>query len=322
MWFHSPDGQAKLIDEIKPLAQREGVVVMGNILCEASVEGFDEKGIINCAKQLEAAGADMLELAVVCPTTGAESGLKARDRVEKDMQATRFVLGTLKGELGIPHYVKWGYNSSPAEFSELLQTIETEVNAAHFFPLLQATVIDIETARPVGPVPLLYGRYNTGIGSYFTALAAKSSNLQIMNSGGFWTWRDIVESIMCGASLTGVHCAVVYRGYKLFTQMLNGLTDFMERKGYKKIDDLKGLAVIHIDNAQEIREWLKQRQVPAEAVKIVVDDTKCNGCGMCAVCNAEAATVKDDIARIDLKLCMRCGVCVTICPRDAISLSF
>lgn len=127
---------------------------------------------------------------------------------------------------------------------------------------------------------------------------------------------------MCGASLTGVHCAVVYRGYKLFTQMRNGLTDFMERKGYKKIDDLRGLAVPHIDNAQEIREWLKQRQVPAKAVKIVVDDTKCNGCGMCAVCNAEAVTMKDDIAGIDLKLCMRCGACATICPRDAISLSF
>ena len=231
MWFHSPDGQAKLIEEIKPLAQREGVVVMGNILCEASVEGFDTKGIISCAKQLEAAGADMLELAVVCPTTGAESGLSARDRVDKDREATKFVLSTLKGKLGIPHYVKWGYNSSPAEFSELLQTIEPEVNAVHFFPLLQATLIDIETARPVGPVPLLYGRYNTGIGCYFTALAAKRSKLQIMTSGGFWTWRDIVESIMCGTTLTGVHCAVVYRGYKLFTQMLNGLTDFMERKG-------------------------------------------------------------------------------------------
>ncbi|MBI4595863.1 MAG: 4Fe-4S binding protein [Candidatus Tectomicrobia bacterium] len=322
MWFHSPDEQAKLIDEIKPLAQREGVVVMGNILCEASVEGFDEKGIISCAKQLEAAGADMLELPVVCPTTGAESGLNARDRFEKDVQATKFVLSTLKGKLGIPHYVKWGYNSSPAEFLEILQTIETEVNAAHFLPLLPATVVDIETARPVGPVPLLYGHYNAGIGCYFTALAAKSSKLQIMSSGGFWTWRDIVESLMCGASLTGVHCAVVYQGYKRFTQMLNGLTDFMERKGYKKMDDLRGLAVPHIDNAQEIREWLKKRQVPAEAAEILVDDRKCNGCGMCAMCNAEAVTMKDDIARIDLNLCMRCGACATICPRDAISVSF
>ncbi len=322
MWFHSPDGQAKLIDEIKPYAQREGVIVIGTILCEASVEGFDKEGIIGCAKRLEAAGADMLELGFSCPVTGAEVGLNARDRVEKNMQAIKFALSALKGTLDIPYYLKWAYNSSPAEFSELLQAIGPEVNAAHFLPVLNATVIDIETARPVGPAPILYGRYNTGIGCYFTALAAKSSKLQIMSSGGFWTYRDIVESLMCGASLTGVHSAVVYRGYKLFTQMLKGLTDFMERKGYKKIDDFRSLAVPHIDNAQEIKEWLKQRQVPAEAVKIVVDYAKCNGCGLCAVCNADAVAMKDNIPRIDLELCMRCGACATICPRDAILLSF
>jgi dihydroorotate dehydrogenase/Pyruvate/2-oxoacid:ferredoxin oxidoreductase delta subunit len=322
MWFHSPDEQAKLIDEIKPYAQREDVVVIGTILCEASVEGFDEKGIIGCARRLEAAGADMLELGFSCPVTGAEVGLSARDRVEKNMQAVKFALSALKGTLGIPYYLKWAYNSSPAEFSELLRAIETEVDAAHFLPVVNATVIDIETARPVGPAPILYGRYNTGIGCYFTALAAKSSRLQIMSSGGFWTWRDIVESLMCGSSLAGVHSAVVYRGYKVFTQMIGGLTDFMERKGYSKIDDFKALAAPHIDNAEEIREWLKQRQVPAEAVKIAVDDAKCNGCGLCAVCNAEAVAIKNDVARIDLGLCMRCGACATICPREAILLSF
>ena len=126
---------------------------------------------------------------------------------------------------------------------------------------------------------------------------------------------------MCGATLTAVHSAIAYRGYGLVRRMLSDLSDFMDRKGYKSIDDFRGIAVPHIDNAEELGEWLKSRQVPAESVLIAVDEIKCNGCGMCTVCNTGAITLKEKVAQVDLQLCVRCGVCASICPRDAIFLS-
>lgn len=318
-WFHSFDEEAKLIENIKPLAQKEGTIVIGNIMCDPPPEGFDDKALIRWAKQLEEAGADMLELCVGCPTTRAAEGLGPRDRVTQGNEATKFVLNTLKGKLGIPYYVKVGYDS-PAEILELLGIIESEVDACHIQPEFCATFIDIETGKPVAPLPKLYGRFSSGVSCFFSALAVKNTKLQIMSSGGLWTWQDVVERLMSGATLTAVHTAILYKGHQLFTQMLNGLSDFMEKKGYNKLDNLKGIAVPHIDNAQELREWVKTRQVPAESVNIVVDDTKCSGCGICAVCYAGAITMKENIAQIDLELCLRCGLCASICPRDAILL--
>ena len=319
-WFHSPDQAAKLVGDIKPLAQKEGVVVIGNIQYDPPPEGLDDKALISAAKQLEEAGADMLELVVGCPTTRALDGFSPEGKVVQDKKIAKFVLNTLKGKVGIPYYVKMRYDD-PAGFLELLKTIGTETDACHIQPQFLATFIDIETGKPVVPMTQLYGRFNTGVSSFFTANAVKNTRLQIMTSGGLWTWRDVVECLMCGATLTAVHTAVLYKGYELFTQMQKGLSDFMERKGYKKIDDFRGIAVPHIDNPQELGEWVKLRQVPAESVKIVVDDTRCNGCGICTVCNAGAITVKKKVAQINLELCERCGLCASICPSDAILLS-
>ena len=52
----------------------------------------------------------------------------------------------------------------------------------------------------------------------------------------------------------------------------------------------------------------------------VVDAVKCTACGLCVeVCPADAVSL-DDIAQIDREKCTGCGQCVTECPQDAISL--
>ena len=51
-----------------------------------------------------------------------------------------------------------------------------------------------------------------------------------------------------------------------------------------------------------------------------VDETKCTGCGICLdVCPEEAITV-DQVAKIDAADCIGCGSCVDECPTGVISL--
>ena len=53
---------------------------------------------------------------------------------------------------------------------------------------------------------------------------------------------------------------------------------------------------------------------------VTVDESKCNGCGMCFdVCPVEAITV-DQVAKIDSATCIDCGSCVAECPNDSISM--
>lgn len=53
----------------------------------------------------------------------------------------------------------------------------------------------------------------------------------------------------------------------------------------------------------------------------VVDNDKCTGCGLCVdVCPVEAITLENDKAKVDPDKCTDCGQCVDECPNEAISL--
>jgi len=53
-----------------------------------------------------------------------------------------------------------------------------------------------------------------------------------------------------------------------------------------------------------------------------VDPEKCTGCGLCVeVCPVEAIRLEGDVAVVDPKACTGCGTCVDECPNGAIALN-
>jgi len=56
--------------------------------------------------------------------------------------------------------------------------------------------------------------------------------------------------------------------------------------------------------------------MPAE-----IDSQKCTGCGVCVeVCPLEAISLNGGLAVVDGETCTECGLCVSECPNDAIAL--
>jgi len=56
------------------------------------------------------------------------------------------------------------------------------------------------------------------------------------------------------------------------------------------------------------------------AIAVKIDESKCTGCGICVqVCPVEAITV-ERVAKINAATCTECGSCVAECPNEAISM--
>jgi len=54
---------------------------------------------------------------------------------------------------------------------------------------------------------------------------------------------------------------------------------------------------------------------------VQINQEKCTGCGLCVeVCPVEAISMEDDKAKIDAEKCVDCGQCVGECPNEAINM--
>jgi ferredoxin len=65
----------------------------------------------------------------------------------------------------------------------------------------------------------------------------------------------------------------------------------------------------------------KVNKLPGVEVKV---SDQCSGCGLCLkeVCFVDAISMEKEKAQIDQEKCRACGRCITICPEQAIEISF
>jgi dihydropyrimidine dehydrogenase (NAD+) subunit PreA len=105
------------------------------------------------------------------------------------------------------------------------------------------------------------------------------------------------------------------KGYKLGKQLYDGLTAFMERKGYNSVHEFQGIALKHLTTFPTGFNG-----------KAMVDERKCIGCGMCAdacVTTTIEGAIKigsNKIAIIDKNVCIGCGLCNVVCKTKAVSV--
>ena len=117
---------------------------------------------------------------------------------------------------------------------------------------------------------------------------------------------------MFGASAVSFCTLLLLQGFEAITKIEEGLRAFMEKQGYSRIDDFKGLALggIAPDGMGEI--------IPSVAR---IDKDKCTGCGTCLKpAHCLAVSLKMGTAVIDETECLGCGVCFLLCPQGAISM--
>ncbi len=135
--------------------------------------------------------------------------------------------------------------------------------------------------------------------------------LPISGIGGVTTWRDAAEFLALGAGNVQVCTAAMTYGFKVVQEMISGLSQYMDEKGFTSVDELVGRAV------PQVVDWkdLNLNYV----TKARIDQDLCIKCGRCyAACedtSHQAISMSEDrtFEVIDAE-CVACNLCVNVCP--------
>ena len=140
------------------------------------------------------------------------------------------------------------------------------------------------------------------------------AGLPISGIGGVTTWRDAAEFLALGAGNVQVCTAAMTYGFKIVQEMISGLSDYMDSKGYTSVDDIVGRAVPNVTNWNQLNlNYI---------AKAKINQDLCISCGRCfAACedtSHQAIAMSDDrtFTVIDEE-CVACNLCVNVCPVEA-----
>ncbi|CBS90887.1 NAD-dependent dihydropyrimidine dehydrogenase subunit PreA [Azospirillum lipoferum] len=269
----------------------------------------------------ETGAADGLELNLGCPHGMCERGMGSAIGQVPEMveQVTRWV----KNAVNLPVIVKltpnitnilWSAEAARRGGADAVSLINT-VNSI--------VAVDLDA---MAPTPVVDGKGSHGgycgpavkpIALNMVAEIARNPEtrgLPVSGIGGVTTWRDAAEFLALGATNVQVCTAAMTYGFKIVEDMIGGLSNWMDEKGYRTLDELSGRAVRNVVNWNDLNMNF--------STKAVIDPALCIDCGRCHIVCEDTS---HQAIRIDAgegrrvftvvdEECVGCNLCSHICP--------
>jgi len=271
---------------------------------------------------VEDTGADAVELNFGCPHGMSERGMGSA--VGQVPEYIEMVAAWVKQHSKLPCIVKltpnitdirWPARAAHKGGTDAVSLINT-INSI--------TTIDLDL---MAPTPTVDGKGTHGgycgpavrpIALNMVAEIARdpqTAGLPISAIGGIGTWRDAAEFIALGAGTVQVCTAAMHYGFRIVEDMISGLSNWMDSKGYKTIEDFRGRAT------KNVTDW-KFLNLKYD-IKASINQDLCIQCGLCHIAcedtSHQAITRERDGKRIfevvDAE-CVGCNLCMHVCPVD------
>jgi dihydropyrimidine dehydrogenase (NAD+) subunit PreA len=267
-------------------------------------------------QQVQQTGVDGLELNFGCPHGMPEKGMGAAQGQDPVIAGdiTRWV----KEVAALPVMVKLTPNVT--DIVEIAQACE-EAGADAISAINTVSVLIGVDLDRLEPLPSVDG--TTAIGGYSGPAVkpiglrcmvqlAKGTKLPLSGIGGVASWEDAAEYILAGASTVQVCTAVMLRGYNIVEKMKNGLSDYLDEKGFGSVAEMRGYVLPKITAHEGL----------AFAHKVVasIDEALCTKCGLChTACldggwQAIEMQSREVYPRVRADKCDGCSLCTHVCP--------
>lgn len=295
-------------------------VVIASIMDDAS----KPDGWHYMAKKCEEAGAQIIELNMSCPHGMPERGMGAAIGQNPELAAT--VTRWTAEAVNIPVMAKMTPNVTDVGLVAKY-CADAGADAISGINTVGAIIaVDLETLVPK-PNVAGYSAHGGLSGAAIKPIAlkaiatiAQAVNIPISGIGGIGSWEDAAEFILLGASTLQVCSAVMARGYSIIEDMVDGLQNFMEDKGFDTIQDFVGLSLEKLVPLNELNRDVR--------VASSINEELCVKCDLCYVscrdAGYQAISLKEDRTPVvDREKCTGCSLCMHICPVwDCVTMTF
>src|ERR1700686_4648985 len=268
------------------------------VLVSAMVESKPEAWH-DIIKKIQDTGADGIELNYGCPHGMSERGMgSAVGQVpEYCEQITGWVMQVAK----IPVIVKLTPNISNIVMPPRA-AVAAGADALSLINTINSIIgVDLDTFELV---PNIGGKGGHGgyagpavkpialnmLSALGTDPVVSESKLPISGMGGISTWAGAAEFLLLGASSLQVCTAVMHYGFRIVEDLCDGLSNWMDEKGFAKISDVVGGSLERVSDFNNFD--LSFRAVAR------IDQQKCIRCNLCYVaCNDTAHQCIDLIGK-------------------------
>ncbi|MCW5960221.1 MAG: NAD-dependent dihydropyrimidine dehydrogenase subunit PreA [Pyrinomonadaceae bacterium] len=136
-------------------------------------------------------------------------------------------------------------------------------------------------------------------------------NIPISGIGGINTWRDAVEFLLLGAGNVQVCTAVMHYGYRIVEDMIDGLNNYLDEKGFASVNEIIGKSV------SRVTDW-GNLDLNYEVVARV-NNEHCIKCNLCYIACEDGAHQcfsfdENKYPVVDEHECVGCNLCALVCP--------
>ncbi len=272
-------------------------------------------------RRVEETGADGVELNFGCPHGMSERGMGAA--VGQVPDYVEMVTRWCKQHTRMPVIVKL----TPNVASILAPARAAVRGGADAVSLINTinSIIAVDLDR-MAPIPVVDGKGTHGgycgpavkpVALHMVAEIARDPecrNIPIAGIGGIESWRDAAEFMALGAGAVQVCTAAMHHGFRIVDDMIAGLANWMDEKGYARIEQFSGRAVKNFVNWEALD--LNYQTIAR------IDQDLCIRCGLCHIACEDTSHQAIAFAReaagrrfsvIEAE-CVGCNLCYHVCP--------